>query len=61
MIGGNASAEATEEEATEDPNAVSGINVVLDNRLVETGFGSKKEYQKVMKVCTPGPNFWWRG
>ena len=46
-IGGNASAEEQAEQL--DETAVSGINIVLDNRLVETGFGTKKEYQSYLK------------
>jgi len=46
-IGGNASAEEAL-EGTEG-GTESGINVVLDQRLVETGFNTKKEYQVYMK------------
>ncbi len=50
-IGGNASAEgAAEGEGADDSGTVSGINVVLDNRLQETGFAKKGDYQKVMKA-----------
>ena len=49
LIGGNASAEEPQ-EAGDDPAAVSGINVVLRHRLVETGFKNKKEYQIHIKV-----------
>ena len=48
MIGGNASAEEQAEQL--DENTVSGINIVLANRLFETGFKSKKEYQTYLKV-----------
>ena len=51
LIGGNASAEgACEDEGTEDPSTTSGIDVVLDNRLRETGFGKKKDFQVYSKV-----------
>lgn len=50
-IGGNASAEGADAgEGVDDEGAVSGLNVVLDNRLVETGFDSKKAYQTYLKV-----------
>ena len=50
-IGGNASAEGGDVEAgADDSGSVSGLNVVLANRLVETGFGTKKEYQTLLKV-----------
>merc|ERR1711922_21355 len=42
LEGANASAEEFD-EGTES-TSVSGIDFVLDNRLVETGFGSKKDY-----------------
>ena len=48
-IGGNASAEGGAEESA-DPSSVSGVDVVLRHRLVETGFGKKKEYQTYIKV-----------
>jgi len=41
-FGANASEEAPD-EGGEDPSAVSGIDVVLANRLMETGF-KKKDY-----------------
>lgn len=53
MFGGNASAEGGGDESADDPTSQSGIDVVLDNRLVETGFSKKKDYQKAMKVCRP--------
>jgi len=46
-IGGNPSAEEAE-EGTEG-GSDSGVNIVLDSRLKETGFGTKKEYQVYMK------------
>jgi len=51
LIGGNASAEGAEaDEGVEDGGTVSGVNIVMDNRLQSTGFGTKKEYQVYMKV-----------
>ena len=47
MIGGNASAEEQAEQL--DESTVSGINIVLANRLFETGFKSRKEYQTYLK------------
>ena len=50
MIGGNASAEATDEAGVDDSGNVSGINVVMRHGLIETGFKNKKEYQTYLKV-----------
>jgi len=47
VIGGNASQEEAV-EANAD-SSQSGIDIVLNQRLVETGFGSKKEYQAYFK------------
>jgi len=47
LEGANASAEEFD-EGTES-TSVSGIDFVLDNRLVETGFGSKKDYTVYLK------------
>lgn len=49
LIGGNASAEGGAEELEE--GSVSGCNIVLANKLEETSFGSKKDYQTEIKVC----------
>merc|ERR1712128_86970 len=43
MAGSNASDEGA------DPNSVSGVDVILNHRLVETGFGSKKDYAVYLK------------
>ncbi|KAK3763786.1 hypothetical protein RRG08_065749 [Elysia crispata] len=48
MIGGNASAEEPQEVGAEE-STESGCNVVLDNRLKATGFGTKKEYHAYVK------------
>lgn len=47
LFGGNASQEATEGDGLEE-SSTSGINVVLANRLVPTGF-TKKQYQGHIK------------
>ncbi|XP_059164150.1 translationally-controlled tumor protein homolog [Physella acuta] len=47
LLGANPSAEEQEEGA--DENSTSGIDVVLDNRLMPTAFGSKKEFQAYFK------------
>merc|ERR1712243_212234 len=47
LEGANASAEEFD-EGTES-TSVSSIDFVLDNRLVETGFGSKKDYTVYLK------------
>lgn len=47
LIGGNASAEEAA-EGTDDA-AVQGIDLVIDNRYNDSGFGKKKEYQLYMK------------
>jgi hypothetical protein len=52
LIGGNASAEgAGEDEGVSESTVQSGVDVVLNNRLVETGFKNKKDYQTYIKVC----------
>ena len=47
LEGANASAEEAAEGT--DENSVSGIDVVLNHRLVETGFGSKKDFTTYLK------------
>ena len=47
LAGSNASAEEAYEGT--DSNAVSGVDLVLNHRLVETGFGSKKDYTIYLK------------
>jgi len=47
LAGSNASAEEADEGT--DTNAVSGVDLVLNHRLVETGFGSKKDYTVYLK------------
>jgi len=48
LIGANASAEEPQEDAAED-SVESGIDIVIDMRYVESGFGKKKDYQIYMK------------
>merc|ERR1711909_74898 len=47
LAGSNASAEEADEGC--DTNAVSGVDLVLNHRLNETGFGSKKDYMVYLK------------
>merc|ERR1712133_290602 len=47
LEGANASAEEADEGT--DTSSVSGVDVVLNHRLVETGFGSKKDYTVYLK------------
>lgn len=49
LIGGNKSAEGADEDEGAESSKVSGVDVVLANRLVETGFGKKKDYQAYIK------------
>merc|ERR1712224_457869 len=47
LAGANASAEEADEGT--DTASESGVDVILNHRLVETGFGSKKEYTVYLK------------
>lgn len=47
LAGSNASAEEADEGC--DASSVSGVDLVLNHRLVETGFGSKKDYTVYLK------------
>jgi len=47
LEGSNASAEEAEEGT--DESSTSGIDIVLNHRLVETGFGSKKDFTTFLK------------
>merc|ERR1712083_343493 len=49
LDGANASAEGEDADGDADPNSVSGIDVVLNHRLTESGFGSKKDYTVYLK------------
>merc|ERR1712002_259 len=47
LEGSNASAEEADEGV--ESNSESGVDLVLNHRLVETGFGSKKDYTVYLK------------
>ncbi|XP_040566027.1 translationally-controlled tumor protein homolog [Lepeophtheirus salmonis] len=47
LDGANASAEEAMDDC--DSSSTSGVDVVLNHRLVETGFGSKKDYTVYLK------------
>merc|ERR1711892_1610511 len=47
LAGPNASAEEADEGT--DGSSESGVDLVLNHRLVETGFGSKKDYTVYLK------------
>merc|ERR1719367_688736 len=47
LEGANASAEEADEGT--DAASESGVDVILNHRLVETGFGSKKDYTVYLK------------
>merc|ERR1712088_188359 len=42
LDGANASAEGEDADGGADPNSTSGVDIVLNHRLTESGFGSKK-------------------
>ena len=53
LAGANASEDAQgEDDGGDDSTAVSGIDVVLNHQLVETGFGDKKGFTAYLKVRT---------
>merc|ERR1712158_57653 len=43
LDGANASAEGEDGDAGADPSSTSGVDIVLNHRLTESGFGSKKD------------------
>jgi len=47
LDGANASAEEADEGT--DANSVSGVDIILNHRLTETGFGSKKDFTTYLK------------
>merc|ERR1711962_1914765 len=49
LEGSNASAEGAYADEGGDASTVSGVDVVLNHRLTETGFGSKKDYLVYLK------------
>ena len=48
LAGANASAEEADDGT--DEGSVSGVDVVLNHQLVETGFGSKKDFTVYLKA-----------
>merc|ERR1712012_1006667 len=49
LEGANASAEGADGDEGADASSVSGVDIILNHRLTETGFGSKKDYMDYMK------------
>merc|ERR1712076_146984 len=49
LAGSNASAEGADADEGGDSSTVSGVDLVLNHRLTETGFGSKKDYMVYLK------------
>merc|ERR1712076_175027 len=49
LAGSNASAEGADADEGGDASTVSGVDLVLNHRLTETGFGSKKDYMVYLK------------
>merc|ERR1712158_7687 len=49
LDGANASAEGEDGDAGADPSSTSGVDIVLNHRLTESGFGSKKDYTVYLK------------
>merc|ERR1711962_903852 len=49
LEGSNASAEGADADEGGDASTVSGVDLVLNHRLTETGFGSKKDYTVYLK------------
>merc|ERR1712083_1046597 len=45
----NASAEGADGDEGGDATTVSGVDIILNHRLTETGFGSKKDYMVYLK------------
>ena len=50
MFGGNASAEGGDDEAADGTIENKGIDVIMDQRLNEHAFQTKKEYQNYLKA-----------
>merc|ERR1712243_15423 len=48
LEGSNASAEGGDDEGSESTSE-SGVDIILNHRLTETGFGSKKDYMVYLK------------
>ena len=45
----NASAEGADDDGDCDPSSVSGVDLVLNHRLCETGFAKKNDYMTYLK------------
>ena len=52
MAGSNASEDAQGEDGGDEAGSVSGVDIVLNHQLVETGFGDKKGFTAYLKVKT---------
>merc|ERR1712114_20414 len=52
LEGSNASAEEADEGT--DASSTSGVDIILNHRLIETGFGSKKDYLVYLKDYNRG-------
>jgi len=49
LDGANPSAEGEDGDEGTDANVESGVDIVLNHRLAETGFGDKKQYMTYLK------------
>merc|ERR1712209_318097 len=49
LEGANASAEGADGDEGGESTSVSGVDIILNHRLTETGFGSKKDYMVYLK------------
>jgi hypothetical protein len=49
LIGGNKAQEAQEEDESVDSSAITGINIVLTHKLVQTGF-TKEQFKDWLKT-----------
>merc|ERR1712149_35882 len=49
LEGSNASAEGADGDEGGEASTVSGVDIILNHRLTETGFGSKKDYMVYLK------------
>ena len=49
LEGSNASAEGADGDEGTESSSESGVDIILNHRLTETGFGSKKDYMVYLK------------